>query len=83
MIQIINTLIIGMVVSSVLNKKEKYQDRILLRIILIGLWCLLYFLAYGISTNIITIFGPGALLVGYSYWDYYKRKESEKNNYRS
>ena len=75
MIQIINTLKIGLFVSSVLSKKEKYKRMKIKRNILIGLWCLLFFVAYGIFTNIIFIFGPGALLVGHSYWDYLKRKK--------
>ncbi|MCR8656702.1 hypothetical protein [Paenibacillus endoradicis] len=74
MIQIINTIIVGMIIYNILSKKDKYKELKLNRIIIISFGCLMYFVIYGISANFITLFGPGAFLVSYSYWEHYKKK---------
>ncbi|RJE85197.1 hypothetical protein D3P07_21770 [Paenibacillus sp. 1011MAR3C5] len=67
MIQIINTMIIGLIVGMFLKRKEKYNDKKMLKYIIITIWCLLYFFAFAFFPHFIMIFFPAALLVLLSY----------------
>lgn len=72
MVQIVNTIFVGWIVSSILKRDEQYQEKSFGNKIIIGVSCFLFFVIYGFITNMITIFGPGVLLSIVSYWDYYK-----------
>ncbi|RCW45450.1 hypothetical protein DFP97_11038 [Paenibacillus prosopidis] len=81
MIQIINTIIIGLIVSGILNQKAKIKSMRGIKILIILFVCLIYFFLYSLTSNLIMIFGPGACLVIYSYIDY-GRKKRLKNEER-
>ncbi|BBH20424.1 hypothetical protein Back11_17690 [Paenibacillus baekrokdamisoli] len=79
MVQIINTIFIGLIVSQMLNNREKYKDRKKLKkTIIIAVWSVLYFLLFAFSDNFILIFGPGVFLVIYTYIDYGRKKRLQR-----
>lgn len=78
MIQIINTIFIGLIISGILNQKTKINSMRAIKIIIILLVCLMYFFLYSLTPNLIMIFGPGACLVIYSYIDYGLKKQLKK-----
>lgn len=81
MIQIINTIIIGLIISGILNQRAKIKSMRVIKILIILLVCLIYFFLYSLTPNLIMIFGPGACLVIYSFIDY-GRKKRLKNEER-
>lgn len=75
MIQIINTVFIGLIISGILNQKAKIESLRVIKIIIILLVCLMYFFLYELTPNLFMIFGPGACLVIYSYIEYGRKKQ--------
>ncbi|WP_020615530.1 hypothetical protein [Paenibacillus daejeonensis] len=78
MVQLINTIFIGLIAGMILKNKEKYKNRKTLRFTIIAVWSVLYFLAYAVFPHLIMIFGPAAMLVLFSY--IYRVKKKDKGN---
>ncbi|RCW45444.1 hypothetical protein DFP97_11032 [Paenibacillus prosopidis] len=74
MIQVINTIFMGLIISGILNQKTTINSMRAIKIIIILLVCSMYFFLYSLTPNLIMIFGPGACLVIYSYIDYGLKK---------
>ena len=82
MVQIINTIFIGLIVSHMLNKRDKYKKKQRLKHIIVTVWCVVYFLLFTGSSFLLT-FGPGAFLVIYTYIDYGRTKQLLKKKSES
>lgn len=78
MIQIMNTFLIGYIISQLLRNRDKYTDRKRFRNTIIVAWSVLYLIVSTFSSNLIFVFGPGAALIIYTYIDYVRHKQSEK-----